>query len=130
MRSAYTEKCAEHLGGDIGRSVAPANTPLGGISKGYRRLKCAPEIGPNAKIKVVNAAPVASVFASNAMPMFPPASFSPMIAEHTTVAKSNAVPRASAATRRERVIGKALSGAAAGSAARRLGLVRPNKRAN
>ena len=50
-------------------------------------LKCAPEIGPNVKIKVVSAAPVASVLASRAIATLPPASRSPMMPEPTTAAR-------------------------------------------
>jgi hypothetical protein len=56
------------------------------------------------KIRVVNVAPVATVFASRAMAMFPLANFSAMIPEPTTAARRKAVPKPSATTRRERVI--------------------------
>src|SRR5262245_5088756 len=50
-------------------------------------------------MRATRAAPVATVFASRASPMFPPARRSPMIPEPTTAASSRAVPRASATTR-------------------------------
>src|SRR5260370_41976957 len=65
-------------------------------------LKGAPEIGPSARIKQINAAPVASVLASSAKATIPPASLSPLIPEPTTVARRKAVPRASATARRGR----------------------------
>ena len=78
------------------RREAAANVTAG--------LKCAPEIGPKVKIRVINIAPVANVLASRAMAILPPANFSPMIPEPTTAARRNAVPRHSATMRRERVI--------------------------
>jgi len=63
---------------------------------------CAPESGPNAKISATSAAPVANVFASNAMATFPPARRSPMMPEPTTVARSSAVATNSATARRDR----------------------------
>src|SRR6478672_6992106 len=67
-------------------------------------LKCAPEMGPNVKIRVTSIAPVAAVLASKAMATLPPASFSPMIPEPTIAARSKPVPKASAARRRDRDI--------------------------
>src|SRR5215469_6597644 len=63
-------------------------------------LRCAPETGPNARIRAIRAAPVAIVLASSAMAALPPASRSAMIPEPTTAASRNAVPRNSAAARR------------------------------
>src|SRR5271165_3021341 len=83
------------------------------------------------KIRVVNIAPVASVLASRAMAVLPPANLSPMIPEPTTAARRNAVPRPSATVRRERVIKrKQFLGAATGRAAGRCGLARSNKGAD
>ena len=94
-------------------------------------LKCAPEIGPKVKIRVINIAPVANVLASRAMAILPPANFSPMIPEPTTAARRNAVPRHSATMRRERVIRKKpISGAATRRAAGRCGFVCSNKGAD
>src|SRR5258708_36966627 len=67
-------------------------------------LRAPQEIGPIARIKQINAAPVASVLASSAKATFPPASLSPVIPEPTTAARRKAVPRASATARRERVM--------------------------
>src|ERR1700722_16268950 len=66
-------------------------------------LKCAPEIGPNVRIKAINAAPVAIVFARRAIATLPPASRSPMIPEPITAATRNPVPRNSDTARRESV---------------------------
>src|SRR6202007_2472606 len=62
-------------------------------------LKCAPEIGPNVRIRAISAAPVAIVFASNANATLPFASRSAMIPEPITAATSNNVPRNSAVRR-------------------------------
>ena len=62
------------------------------------RLKCAPEIFPNARMRASRAAPVAIVFASRAIATLP-ASRSAMIPEPTTAATKNAVPTNSAAAR-------------------------------
>ena len=42
-------------------------------------LRCAPEIGPNVRMRAISAAPVAMVLASRAIATFPPASRSPMM---------------------------------------------------
>jgi hypothetical protein len=62
-------------------------------------LKCAPDMGPSARIKATIAAPVETVFARSAMATLPPASRSPMIPEPTTAASRNAVPTASVTER-------------------------------
>src|ERR1041384_168200 len=67
-------------------------------------LKCAPEIEPKVDIKAASAAPVAMVLASKATATLPPDRRSPMMPEPTTAASSNAVPTASAVTRRASVI--------------------------
>src|SRR4051812_43085264 len=74
---------------DHGRapSVAAARVTAG--------FMCAPEIGPKVRISATNTAPVASVLASRAIAMLPPASCSPIIPEPMTVARRNAVARAS-----------------------------------
>jgi hypothetical protein len=83
------------------------------------------------KIRVVKVAPVATVFASRAMAIFPFANFSAMIPEPTTAARRKAVPRHSATTRRGRVIKeKEFLGAAAGGAASSRGLGRSKKGAD
>ena len=65
-------------------------------------LKCAPEIGPNVRIRATSTAPVASVLASSAIATLPPASRSAMMPEPTTAARSSAVPTPSAVMRRGR----------------------------
>ena len=60
-------------------------------------LKCAPEMGPKNVISTNNMAPVAIVFPRSAIPTFPPARFSAIIPEPTTVANKKKVPTASAA---------------------------------
>src|SRR5262252_5454555 len=69
-------------------------------------LKCAPEIGPNVRIRAMRAAPVAIEFASRAIATFPAASRSPMMPEPTMAASNRAVPTASLVARRasEKVI--------------------------
>src|ERR1700676_882923 len=62
-------------------------------------LKCAPEIGPNVKMRATSAAPVANVFASRARARFPLASRSAIMPEPTTVATRKPVPRNSAIRR-------------------------------
>jgi len=47
-------------------------------------LKCAPETGPNVRIRATSAVPVATAFARSAIAMFPPQRRSPMIPEPTT----------------------------------------------
>ena len=61
-------------------------------------LKWAPEIGPSMVISTARMAPVASVLPISATASFPPARFSAMIPEPTTVASRNRVPSASAAS--------------------------------
>ena len=100
--------------GDLGHDVAPARpataaSPCHGVGERDAGLKCAPEIGPNARMSATSAAPVASVFASSASATFPPASRSPMMPEPTTAASSIAVPTASATARR-RKSGEAATG--------------------
>src|SRR3981081_4340156 len=63
-------------------------------------LKCAPEIGPNARIRATSAVPVATAFASSATATLPPANRSPMMPEPTTAISRKAVPNASVAARR------------------------------
>ena len=63
-------------------------------------LKCAPETGPSARIRTTRMAPVGMVLPSSARAMLPPASFSAMMPEPTTVATRSPVPSASAAMRR------------------------------
>ena len=105
MRRAHADKCTQHLGDDIRRGIAPAKSrPDEASASVTAGLKCAPEIGPNVKIKVTNVAPVARVLASRAMAILPSASLSPMMPEPTTAARRNAVPKTSATMRRERVI--------------------------
>ena len=70
-------------------------------------LKCAPEIGPSARIRTTRIAPVGMVLPRSAMATFPPASCSAMMPEPTTVATRSPVPSASAARRRARVDGGA-----------------------
>src|ERR1700722_14443707 len=53
-------------------------------------------------MRATSPAPVAIVFARSAIATFPPASFSPMIPEPTTVASKKAVPSPSATARRGR----------------------------
>jgi hypothetical protein len=62
-------------------------------------LKCAPETGPNVRIRATSAPPVAIVLARSATATFPPDRRSPMMPEPTTVASSIAVPTASAVAR-------------------------------
>src|SRR5262249_19719966 len=50
-------------------------------------LRCAPDTGPNVRIRVTSAEPVAIVFASRAIATFPPESRSPMIPEPPMAAK-------------------------------------------
>src|SRR5580704_12776837 len=56
------------------------------------------------------------VFASREMATFPPASFSPMMPEPTTVARRSAVPSASATMRRGRSAAAATTGLHVGAA--------------
>ena len=55
-------------------------------------LKCAPEIGPNIKIKTTRIAPVAMVLPSSAIPSLFGDKVSPMIPEPITQANRKAVP--------------------------------------
>src|SRR5271166_3320381 len=63
-------------------------------------LKCAPEIGPSARIRATKAAPVAMELARSASATLPPAKRSAMMPEPTMAISRNAVPRASVAARR------------------------------
>src|SRR5271155_2343375 len=67
-------------------------------------LKCAPEMGPNVRIRATSIAPVARVLASRAMATLPPDKRSPMIPEPTTAASKSAVPTASDTTRLAKLI--------------------------
>ncbi len=67
-------------------------------------LRCAPEIGPNVKMRTVSAAPVAILFAKRATAAFPLDKRSPMIPDPTTAASKKPVPKNSAAARRCRSI--------------------------
>jgi hypothetical protein len=53
-------------------------------------LKCAPEIGPNVRINVTRAAPVATVFARSAIATLLAASLSPIMPDPTTAASRKA----------------------------------------
>lgn len=66
-------------------------------------LKCAPETGPNVRIRATSAAPVAVVLANNARATFPPARRSAIMPDPTTVATRSKVPRNSAAKRLRRL---------------------------
>ena len=96
--------------GDARRRSAPrrrAAPCAGAISRAqreeerHRRIEMrAARSARRCEISTTSAAPVASVFASSAMATFPPARRSPMMPEPTTAASRNAVPSASAASRR------------------------------
>src|SRR5260370_2745103 len=91
---------------------APASAtrrwPSSAAAKLTAGLKCAPEIGANARIKATSAAPVAMVLARSAVATFPPASRSAMIQEPTTAATRKPVPANSAVARRARERGEGM----------------------
>src|ERR1700732_272775 len=62
-------------------------------------LRCAPDTGPNIRMRAVRAAPVAIVLASKANAVLPADKFWAMIPEPTTVARRKAVPKALAVAR-------------------------------
>ena len=65
-------------------------------------LKCAPEIGPNMRMKVKRPAAVAAAFSNSCRPVSPGESRAAAMPEPITVAARNAEPRNSARARRGR----------------------------
>ena len=86
---------------DVRRSRPTTQAALRCVSQSSTAgLKCAPDTGPNVRIRHTSAAPVATLFASRATATFPPDSSLPMIPEPTTAAARRAVPMNSAARAR------------------------------
>ena len=82
------------------RRRASGSSPRSAKARLTAGLKCAPDTGPNIRIRTTRMAPVGSVLHSSASATLPPASRCAMMPEPTTVASRNAVPSASATARR------------------------------
>ena len=97
------ENRPDDLSGDIGRNLAPCRR----AAPRFDERDCGIEMRRDRserRMSATSTAPVAMVFARSAMATLPPANRSPMIPEPTTQARSRAVPTASLARRRERVM--------------------------
>ena len=94
---------AHRLREDVGARLAPAESAVDGHDQRHGRIEVRARDGPSARIRTTRMAPVGMVLPSSAMATLPPASFSAMMPEPTTVATRSPVPSASAAMRRAAV---------------------------
>ena len=125
VRGERAEAAADDLRDDVGAEPrASGVAPLSAMTSDTAGLKCAPEIGPSARIRTTRMAPVGMVLPRSAIATFPPASCSAMMPEPTTVATrkpgaerlGGEAPRER--ERRMRSVAAAASGTAASSARR------------